>query len=93
MPLKYATRFRTINPIRVDARRADMDALPVEEQVDLPFKSRVEAVYRAQTVSVMHACGHDTHVAMLMGTPEVLASLIASLPGTVKFIADDGLKC
>lgn len=68
------------------ALRADMDALPVTEQVDLPFKSTVRAVYQGQDVGVMHACGHDTHVAMLMGTAEVLAGMRAELPGTVKFI-------
>jgi amidohydrolase len=66
--------------------RADMDALPVAEQVDLPFKSRVTSMYRGQTVGVMHACGHDNHVAILMGAAEVLAGMKASLPGTVKFI-------
>lgn len=68
------------------ALRADMDALPVTEQVDLPYKSTVRAVYQGQDVGVMHACGHDTHVAMLMGTAEVLAGMRAELPGTVKFI-------
>ncbi|WP_224247359.1 amidohydrolase [Hyalangium gracile] len=70
----------------VVALRADMDALPVTEQVDLPFKSTVRAQYNGQEVGVMHACGHDTHVAMLMGAAEVLASMRATLPGTVKFI-------
>ena len=68
------------------ALRADMDALPVTEMVDLPFKSTVRTVYNGQEVGVMHACGHDTHVAMLMGTAEVLAGLRARVPGTVKFI-------
>ena len=74
--------------------RADMDALPVEELVDLPFKSKVRGTYRGQSVGVMHACGHDNHVAMLMGTAEVLAGMKATLPGTVKFIfqpAEEGL--
>lgn len=66
--------------------RADMDALPVVEQVELPFKSRVTTTYRGQTVGVMHACGHDNHVAILMGAAEVLAGMKATLPGTVKFI-------
>lgn len=73
-------------PGPVVALRADMDALPVEELVDLPFKSKVRATYRGQSVGVMHACGHDNHVAMLMGAAEVLAGMKASLPGTVKFI-------
>ncbi len=68
------------------ALRADMDALPVTEQVDLPYKSLVRTVYQGQDVGVMHACGHDTHVAMLMGTAEVLAGMRAELPGTVKFV-------
>src|SRR5207237_6048181 len=66
--------------------RADMDALPVTEQVDLPFKSTVRATYRGQEVGVMHACGHDNHVAILMGTAEVLAAMKDRLPGTVKFL-------
>jgi amidohydrolase len=68
------------------ALRADMDALPVSEQVDVPFKSTVRTVYNGQDVGVMHACGHDTHVAMLMGAAEVLSGLKARIPGTVKFI-------
>ena len=62
-----------------------MDALPVTEQVDLPFKSTVRTTYNGQDVGVMHACGHDNHVAILMGTAEVLAGMKARLPGTVKF--------
>jgi amidohydrolase len=73
-------------PGRVVALRADMDALPVTEEVDLPFKSTVQATFAGQTVGVMHACGHDAHTAMLMGVAEVLTGLRAQLPGTVKFI-------
>lgn len=73
-------------PGPVVALRADMDALPVQERVDLPFKSTVTADYLGQTVPVMHACGHDTHVAMLMGTAEVLVAMKKDVPGTVKFI-------
>ena len=73
-------------PGPVVALRADMDALPVTEQVDLPFKSRVRTTYNGQDVGVMHACGHDNHVAILMGAAEVLAGVRAALPGTVKFI-------
>ncbi len=73
-------------PGRVVALRADMDALPVTEQVDLPFASTVTTTYEGQEVGVMHACGHDTHVAMLMGVAEVMASVRESLPGTVMFI-------
>lgn len=73
-------------PGPVVALRADMDALPVLEKVDIPFKSTVTAEYLGQTVPVMHACGHDSHVAILMGTAEVLASMKKDIPGTVKFI-------
>ena len=68
------------------ALRADMDALPVTEMVDLPFASRERAIYNGQEVGVMHACGHDNHVAILMGVADVLASVRDDLPGTVKFI-------
>ena len=68
------------------ALRADMDALPVKEMVDLPFASRVTAEYNGEQVSVMHACGHDNHVAILMGVAEVLAGVRDEIPGTVKFI-------
>ena len=73
-------------PGPVVALRADMDALPVTELVDLPFKSTVKAEYNGQQVGVMHACGHDNHVAILMGVAEVLAGMKQDLPGTVKFI-------
>jgi amidohydrolase len=68
------------------ALRADMDGLPVTEQVDLPFKSTVRTTYNGQDVGVMHACGHDNHVAILMGAAEVLVGMKARLPGTVKFV-------
>ena len=73
-------------PGPVVALRADMDGLPVTERVDVPFKSAVRAEYNGQPTGVMHACGHDTHVAMLMGAAEVLASVKNDLSGTVKFI-------
>ena len=73
-------------PGPVVALRADMDALPVTERVDLPFASKVKTTYNGAEVGVMHACGHDNHVAILMGTAEVLAGMKATLPGTVKFI-------
>ncbi len=66
--------------------RADMDGLPVTERVNLPFASKVKATYNGAEVGVMHACGHDTHVAILMGVAEVLSAMKADLPGTVKFI-------
>ncbi|MFC6225551.1 amidohydrolase [Hymenobacter artigasi] len=73
-------------PGPVVALRADMDGLPLTENNDLPFASKVKATYLGQPVGVMHACGHDTHVAMLMGAAEVLSQVKADLPGTVKFI-------
>jgi amidohydrolase len=68
------------------ALRADMDALPVTEQVDVPFASRVTTTWAGKETGVMHACGHDTHVAMLMGVAEVLAGMRDELKGTVVFI-------
>lgn len=68
------------------ALRADMDALPVTERNDLPFASKVTTEYNGNTVGVMHACGHDTHVAMLMGVAQVLAGMRDELPGEVMFI-------
>lgn len=73
-------------PGPVMALRADMDALPVPERADIPFKSKVISEYNGQQVPVMHACGHDTHVSMLMGAAEVLASMKKDIAGTVKFI-------
>lgn len=73
-------------PGPVVALRADMDALPVTEQVDLPFKSTVRSTYDGKAVGVMHACGHDAHTAMLLGAAEVLSKLKDQLPGSVKFI-------
>ncbi len=66
--------------------RADMDALPVKERVNIPFASKVVAEYQGIQTPVMHACGHDTHVAMLMGTAEVLAGMKDKIKGTVVFI-------
>src|SRR5437016_10341391 len=73
-------------PGKVIALRADMDALPVTEQLNLPFASKVRTSYNGQEVGVMHACGHDNHVAILMGVAEILAGMKEQLPGTVKFI-------
>ncbi|HEX9649970.1 MAG TPA: amidohydrolase [Cyclobacteriaceae bacterium] len=73
-------------PGPVVALRADMDGLPVIERADIPFASRVKSTYNGQEVGVMHACGHDTHVAILMGVAEILAGMKNEIPGTVKFI-------
>ena len=73
-------------PGPVVALRADMDALPVTELADVPFASKVRTTYNNQEVGVMHACGHDNHVAILMGVAEVLAGMRDRIPGTVKFI-------
>ena len=72
-------------PGGVVALRADMDALPVVEQVDVPYKSIARTTYNGQDVGVMHACGHDMHTAMLMGAAEVLTGMRAQVPGTIKF--------
>lgn len=66
--------------------RADIDALPVTERNNLPYKSTVTTTYNGQTTGVMHACGHDAHTAMLMGTAEVLTKIKEHVPGTVVFI-------
>jgi amidohydrolase len=68
------------------ALRADMDALPVEERVDLPFASKVKAPWQGGMTGVMHACGHDAHVAILMGVAEILAEYKTELTGTVKLL-------
>lgn len=73
-------------PGPVIALRADMDALPVTERNGLPFASKERTIYNDQEVGVMHACGHDTHMAILMGVAEILSSMKKDLKGTVKFI-------
>jgi amidohydrolase len=73
-------------PGPVVALRSDMDALPVTEEVDLPFKSKVTAEWGGQKTGVMHACGHDNHLAMLLGAAHVLAGVKDQLAGSVKFI-------
>ena len=73
-------------PGPVVALRADMDALPVTEEVDLPFASKVKTTWAGKETGVMHACGHDTHVAILMGVAEALSKVRDQLPGTVKFL-------
>jgi len=73
-------------PGRTVGLRADMDALPVTEQTDVPFKSRATAQFRGETVGVMHACGHDSHVAILLGVAEALAGMREQLTGQVLFV-------
>ncbi len=73
-------------PGPVVAVRADMDALPVTEDTDLPFASKVRATYNGQDVGVMHACGHDVHTAVQYGVASVLAGMREDLPGTVLFV-------
>ncbi len=73
-------------PGPVVALRADMDALPVTENNDLPFASKVVTMYNGKETGVMHACGHDGHVAILMGVAEILSGMKKDLKGTVKFI-------
>jgi len=68
------------------ALRADMDALPIVEKVNITFASKEKSNYNGQDVGVMHACGHDTHVAILMSVAEILTSMKKDLKGTVKFI-------
>jgi amidohydrolase len=81
-------------PGPVVALRSDMDALPVKEQVDLPFASHATGTYEGRTVPVMHACGHDTHMAMLLGAARILSGLRNELPGKVVLIfqpAEEGV--
>ncbi|HEX3096623.1 MAG TPA: amidohydrolase [Usitatibacter sp.] len=73
-------------PGPVVALRADMDALPVTEEVDVPFRSTVRTEWNGMSCGVMHACGHDAHTAILMGVAEVLAGMRDRLPGAVKFL-------
>jgi amidohydrolase len=73
-------------PGPVVALRSDMDALPVTEQGDLPFKSTAKATWNGQDVGVMHACGHDNHMAILLGAATIFARMKDQLPGTIKLI-------
>lgn len=73
-------------PGPVIALRADMDGLPVTEKTNLPFASKAKGIYNGQEVGVMHACGHDAHVAILMGVAEILSGMKKELNGTIKFI-------
>jgi amidohydrolase len=78
--------LKTGKPGPTIALRADMDALPVVERTDVPFKSTVRSNYNGQEVGVMHACGHDSHTAVLMGVAETLTKLKSQLRGNVLFV-------
>jgi amidohydrolase len=78
--------LRGAKPGPVVLLRADMDGLPVPERNELPFRSQAMGEYNGEQVPVMHACGHDSHVAILMGVAEILSELRGELPGTVKFV-------
>lgn len=78
--------LRGARPGPVIALRADMDALPVTEEGDLPFRSRARGHYNGQEVGIMHACGHDSHVAILMATASVLAAQRENTAGTIIFV-------
>ncbi len=73
-------------PGPVIALRADMDALPITERVNIPFASKIKTTYNGSETGVMHACGHDAHTAILMGVAEILAGMRKDLRGTIKFI-------
>ena len=82
-------------PGKVVALRADMDALPVKEMVDLPFASKAKGKHMGKEVDVMHACGHDAHTAILMATAEILVGMRDQVKGSVKFIfqpAEEGIS-
>ena len=82
-------------PGKVVALRADMDALPLTETTGLPYASTVRSTYQGRDVGVMHACGHDSHTAMLMGVATVLSGMRKELPGTILFIfqpAEEGAE-
>src|SRR5665213_2730802 len=81
-------------PGPVVALRSEMDALPVTERPHVAFASTVKTIYNGQEVGVMHACGHDSHMAMLMAVAQILTSIKSELHGTIKFIfqpAEEGL--
>lgn len=78
--------LRTGKPGPTIALRADIDGLPVVERNSLPFASKEKATYLGQDVGVMHACGHDTHIAILMGVAEILAGMKSELKGTIVFL-------
>jgi len=86
--------LRGAKPGPVIALRADMDALPVTEKTTVPFASKVRTIYNGQETGVMHACGHDSHMAIMMSVAEMLSSMKSQLKGTIKFIfqpAEEGV--
>jgi amidohydrolase len=80
-------------PGPVVAMRGDMDALPITEETDLPFASKDRTILDGREVGVMHACGHDIHTTLLLGTAAVLSAMKADLPGTVLFVAQPAEEC
>ncbi|HMH24134.1 MAG TPA: amidohydrolase, partial [Puia sp.] len=78
--------LRGAKPGPVIGLRADMDGLPIVERTAVPFASTVRTTYNGQDVGAMHACGHDSHMAIMMSVAEVLSGLRDQLHGTVKFI-------
>jgi amidohydrolase len=80
-------------PGPVVAMRGDMDALPITEETDLPFASKDKTTLDGREVGVMHACGHDIHTTLLLGTAAVLSAVKADLPGTVLFVAQPAEEC
>ena len=82
----WSALLKTGKPGPTIALRADMDALPVVERTDVPFKSAAKSNYRGEEVGVMHACGHDSHTAVLMGVAEALTQAKAQLRGNVLFV-------
>jgi amidohydrolase len=87
--------LKGVKPGPVVALRADMDGLPVIERTPVPFASKVRTTYNGQEVGAMHACGHDSHMAILMGVAQILSSMKSELHGTVKFIfqpAEEGVE-
>src|SRR6201996_6334132 len=86
--------LRGSKPGPVVALRADMDALPITERTPVPFASKVKTMYNGKETGVMHACGHDSHTAILMAVAEILSSMKSQIHGTVVFIfqpAEEGL--
>ena len=84
--------LKTGKPGPVIGLRAELDAVPITEPDSLPFASKIKSEYNGQQTGVMHACGHDLHMAMLMGVAEILSGMKKDLSGTVKFIFSAGRR-